>query len=73
MELLIKDENGKLIQIEQIGELNAGDVVIRLSTLLSDGAIKYYEKELQKRFDRKVIVLDARVSEIMVVPPKNDL
>ena len=71
MELLLKDENGRIVPIEQIGELNEGDIVIRTSTFLHREDRKEFEKELSNKFGRKVIVLDARVLEILVVPPKN--
>ena len=73
MELLLKDGNGKLVPVKQIGELNAGDIVIRVHTYLHEKDIEDYEKELSKKFGRKVIVLDERVSEILVVHPKNDV
>ena len=73
MELLLKDENGKIIPVKQIGELNAGDLVIRIQFCLCEKDIENYEQELSKKFGRKVIVLDGRFSEILVVPPKNDV
>lgn len=73
MELLLKDGNGKLVPVKQIGELNAGDIVIRMQIYLHEKDIENYEQELSKKFGRKVIVLDERVSEILVVPPKNDV
>ena len=44
MELLLKDGNGKLVPVEQIGELNAGDIVIRMKIYLREKDIENYEK-----------------------------
>ena len=71
MELLLKDENGRIVPVEQIGELNVGDIVIRMSMFLHGDHREEIEKELSNKFGRKVIVLDAGISEILVVPPKN--
>lgn len=71
MELLFKDENGRIVPVEQIGELNVGDIVIRMSMFLHRDHREEIEKELSNKFGRKVIVLDAGISEILVVPPKN--
>lgn len=73
VELLLKDKNGNCVPVEQIGELNEGDIVIRMSIFLNREDRKELEKELSNKFGRKVIVLDGKVSEILVVPPKNDV
>lgn len=68
MELLLKDENGRIVPVEQIGELNVGDIVIRMSMFLQRDHREEIEKELSNKFGRKVIVLDAGISEILVIP-----
>lgn len=53
MELLLRDEKGKLIQIEQIGELGAGDIVIKMPIYMKKMTLKIMKKNCQKNLIEK--------------------
>lgn len=70
MKLYLEDENGNRTRVEKLIGIGEGDIVIRLATLMRESDIKRMETNLSEKLNRKVIVLDARVDEILVVPPK---
>ena len=70
MKLYLEDENGNRTRVEKLSGIGEGDIVIRLATLMRESDIKRMETNLSEKLNRKVIVLDARVDEILVVPPK---
>ena len=70
MKLYLEDENGNRTRVEKLSGIGEGDIVIRLSTLMRESDIKRMETNLSEKLNRKVIVLDARVEEILIVPPK---
>lgn len=70
MKLYLEDENGNRTRVEKLIGIGEGDIVIRLATLMRESDIIRMETNLSEKLNRKVIVLDARVDEILVVPPK---
>lgn len=70
MKLYLEDENGNRTRVEKLSGIGEGDIVIRLATLMRESDIKRMETNLSEKLNRKVIVLDARVEEILIVPPK---
>lgn len=70
MKLYLEDENGNRTRVEKLSGIGEGDIVIRLATLMRESDIKRMETKLSEKLNRKVIVLDARVEEILIVPPK---
>ena len=70
MKLYLEDENGNRTRVEKLIGIGEGDIVIRLATLMRESDINRMEINLSEKLNRKVIVLDARVDEILVVPPK---
>lgn len=70
MKLYLEDENGNRTRVEKLSGIGEGDIVIRLATLMRESDIKRMETNLSEKLNRKVIVLDARVDEILVVHPK---
>lgn len=70
MKLYLEDENGNRTRVEKLSGIGEGDIVIRLATLMRESDIKRIETNLSEKLNRKVIVLDARVEEILIVPPK---
>ena len=70
MKLYLEDENGNRTSVEKLSGIGEGDIVIRLATLMRESDIKRMETNLSEKLNRKVIVLDARVEEILIVPPK---
>ena len=70
MKLYLEDENGNRTRVEKLIGIGEGDIVIRLATLMRESDIIRMETNLSEKLNRKVIVLDARVEEILIVPPK---
>lgn len=70
MKLYLEDENGNRTRVEKLSGIGEGDIVIRLATLMRESDIKRMETNLSEKLNRKVIVLDARVEEILIVHPK---
>lgn len=70
MKLFCKDENGNIIELKQVQSIGEGDIIIKLNVPMRTDDIKEMEKELTKKFDRKVIILDVIFGDICVVPPK---
>lgn len=70
MKLYLEDENGNRTRVEKLSGIGEGDIVIRLATLMRESDIKRMETNLSEKLNRKVIVLDSRVEEILIVPPK---
>ena len=70
MKLYLEDENGNRTRVEKLSGIGEGDIVIRLATLMRESDIKRMETNLSEKLNRKVIVLDARVEEILIVLPK---
>ena len=70
MKLYLEDENGNRTRVEKLSGIGEGDIVIRLETFMRESDIKRMETNLSEKLNRKVIVLDARVEEILIVPPK---
>ena len=57
-------------ELETVKVIEEGDIVIRANMRCGDESITEMEKKLSERFGRKVIVLDDRFGEILVVPPE---
>lgn len=70
MKLYLEDENGNRTRVEKLIGIGEGDIVIRLATLMRESDIIRMETNLSEKLNRKVIVLDARVDEILVAHPK---
>lgn len=72
MNLYLEDELGNRTQVREVGSVGEGDLIIFLHSSYRAKDIEDMEKYFSEKFERKVIVLDGRVAEIMTVPPKND-
>ena len=70
MKLYLEYENGYRTRVEKLIGIGEGEIVIRLATLMRESDIKRMETNLSEKLNRKVIVLDARVDEILVAHPK---
>ena len=71
MKLYLEDDSGNQKEIKEVNGIGEGDIIIRLSFAVRESDIRRMEESLSKKFDRKVIVLDCSVAEILTVPPKN--
>ena len=70
MKLFYENENGEHIELSEIQSIGEGDIVIKLNWVMSKVDIENIEHELSKKFDRNVIILDAKFSDVLIVPPK---
>ena len=70
MNLYLEDEVGNRTQVREVGSVGEGDLIIFLHSSYRAKDIEDMEKYFSEKFERKVIVLDGRVAEIMTVPPK---
>lgn len=70
MKLFYENENGEHIELNEIQSIGEGDIVIRLKVVMAKKDIENLEQELEKKFKRKVIVLDAIFGDVLIVPPK---
>lgn len=70
MKLFYENENGEHIELSEIQSIGEGDIVIKLNCVMSKVDIENIEHELSKKFDRNVIILDAKFSDVLIVPPK---
>lgn len=69
MKLYLKDDDGKMYEIEQAKELQQGDVVVFLNLCMNPKDIRIIEKNLSRRLGRKVVALDANYRDIVTLPP----
>ena len=72
MKLFLEDEFGNKAEIREVKGIGEGDLIILLDCHCREKDIEVLEKYFSEKFERKVIVLDGRVAEIMTVPTKND-
>lgn len=70
MKLFYENENGEHIELREVQSIGEGDIVIRLNIVMNKRDIERMEQELGKKFDRKVILLDAIFGDVITVPPK---
>ena len=63
---------GELVELGMVKTIGKGDIVIRTKSVYHDDHLAEMEKMLNDKFGRKVILLDARFGEIMVVPPEKE-
>lgn len=69
MKLYLKDDDGKMYEIQEAKKLQEGDVVVFLNQCMNPKDTKLMEKNLSRRLGRKVVVLDARFRDIVTLPP----
>ena len=69
MKLFIEDDNGNRHEIEKVAGLQQGDVVLFMKPCFRDETIKSFENYLSERFGRKVIILDGRFRDVVIIPP----
>lgn len=72
MKLYCDNGDGKLVELDTVKIIGAGDIVIRVSSIFHEDCLTEMEKNLSKKFERKVIILDARYGEILVIPPEKE-
>lgn len=70
MKLYCGSGDGTLCELETVKVIGEGSIVIRINMRCSDGAISKMERELSKKFGRKVILLDVTYGEILTLPPE---
>ena len=70
MKLYLEDEHGNRKQIKKVVGMTEGDIILMIETCMRDDDIERMEQKLSKKFERKVIVLDGRITEILTLPPK---
>ena len=69
MQLYMKDDNGRLYEIERAKELLQGNVVVFLTRSMHEKDVEEIEKMLQRKLGRKVVALDAKFRDIVTLPP----
>lgn len=69
MKLYLKDDDGKMYEIEQAKVMQPGDVVVLLNYCMRERETKILEKNLSIKLGRKVVVLDAKFRDIVTLPP----
>ena len=72
MKLYFDNGDGKLVELDTVKVIGAGDIVIRINSIFHEDRLTEMEKNLSKKFERKVILLDARYGEILVLPPEEE-
>ena len=69
MKLYFEDEKGNKHEIEKVVGIQQGDVVLFAKVCFREETIRTIENYLSERFCRKVIILDGRFRDIVIVPP----
>lgn len=73
MKLYFEDEKGNKHEIEKVVGIQQGDVVLFAKVCFREETIKSIENYLSERFCRKVIILDGRFRDIVIVPPVQEV
>lgn len=71
MKLYLEDEYGNRKQIEKVVGVTEGDIILMTKVCMRESDVERMEKVLSEKFERKVIVLDEKIKEILTLPPKN--
>lgn len=69
MKLYFEDKKGYKHEVEKVVGLQQGDIVLFARPCFREETIKSLEVYMSERFGRKVILLDGRFSDVVVVPP----
>lgn len=72
MKLYCDNGDGKLVELDAVKAIGAGNIVIRVNSTFSKDRLAEMEDSFSKKFERKVILLDARYGEILVLPPEKN-
>lgn len=63
-------DNDQQIEPEKAQNIGEGDIIIKLRACMRQEDINSIEEQLAKKFNRRVVVLDARFGGIYALPPK---
>ena len=69
MKLYLKDDDGKMYEIEKAKELQQGDVIVFLNRCMPPKDIRIIEKRMSRKLGRKVVALDSNFRDIVTLPP----
>lgn len=69
MKLYLEDDRGNKCEVEKAVGLQQGDIVLIPKCIWSEETTKQMEKCFSDRIGRKVIILDSRFRDILIVPP----
>ncbi len=69
MKLYLKDDDGKMYEIEKAKELQQGDVIVFLNRCMHPKDIRIIEKRMSRKLGRKVVALDSNFRDIVTLPP----
>lgn len=69
MRLYFEDDKGNRSAVEKAVGLSHGDIVLFLDRCYREKDLEEMEVFMAKKFGRKVIILDWRYRDIVVVPP----
>lgn len=69
MKLYFEDDKGNKTEIARAAGLQEGDVVLFLNVIYREQYIREMENDLSLKMGRKVIILDTRFRDIVVLPP----
>lgn len=72
MRLYFEDDKGFKHEVEKAVETQPGDIVLFARPCFREEVIRSLETYMSERFGRKVILLDGRFRDIVVVPPVLD-
>ncbi len=69
MKFIIEDDNGKQKELGELTEaIGNGGIIVKLNSIYRKDDLNRIHKDLSEQFGRNVIVLDARVDKIYVLP-----